>query len=97
VWGMSGGGSHAPACAALLSDLVCAVPSLASPAPYGESGFDYFAGMGELNADAIKLFLKDRGAARRKGAEDREELLHVTPEQLKGLGHHCSPQSTWRR
>lgn len=83
VWGMSGGGPHALACAAVLSDLVCAVSSLASPAPYGESGFDYFAGMGELNADAVKLFLKDRDAARRKGAEDREELLHVTPEQLK--------------
>lgn len=83
VWGISGGGPHVLACAALLPDLVCAAASLTSPAPYGEPGFDYFAGMGERNVEDFKLFLDDRDAARRKTAEDREELLQVTPEQLK--------------
>jgi pimeloyl-ACP methyl ester carboxylesterase len=52
VWGGSGGGPHALACAALLPDLVVAVASLASPAPYGSPGLDYCEGMGEMNAEA---------------------------------------------
>src|SRR5579862_5117750 len=48
VWGISGGGPHAVACAALLGDLVPAVAVLAAAAPWGASGLDYFAGMGEL-------------------------------------------------
>jgi pimeloyl-ACP methyl ester carboxylesterase len=43
---------------------------------------DYFSGMGELNLEDIKLFLSDPEAARRKLAQDREEQLEVTPEQL---------------
>jgi pimeloyl-ACP methyl ester carboxylesterase len=34
MWGLSGGGPHVLACAALLPDLVAAAASLASPAPY---------------------------------------------------------------
>ena len=45
VWGISGGGPHAIACAALLGDLVPAVAVLASSAPWGAEGLDYFAGM----------------------------------------------------
>ena len=51
VWGISGGGPHALACAALLPDLVPAVGGLASIAPWGAVGLDYFAGMGELNVE----------------------------------------------
>src|SRR5690242_3662643 len=46
VWGISGGGPHAIACAALLPDLVPAVAVLASIAPWGAEGLDYFEGMG---------------------------------------------------
>jgi pimeloyl-ACP methyl ester carboxylesterase len=42
--GASGGGPHALACAALLSDRVIAAVTFASPAPYTEA-FDWFAGM----------------------------------------------------
>src|ERR1700733_4364483 len=35
TWGVSGGGPHVLACAALLPDLVAAAASLASLAPYG--------------------------------------------------------------
>src|SRR5207344_1348185 len=66
VWGISGGGPHALACAALLPDLVSAVGSLASLAPYGAPGLDYFAGMGQSNADDIQLYLSDPAAAREK-------------------------------
>ena len=50
--GTSGGGPHVLACAALLPDLVAAPASLASPAPWGAEGLDYFAGIGEGKAGA---------------------------------------------
>jgi pimeloyl-ACP methyl ester carboxylesterase len=75
VWGISGGGPHAIACAALLEDLVPAVGVLASIAPWGAPGLDYFDGMGELNVEDIKLALEDKVAARAKAEADREEML----------------------
>ena len=39
MWGLSGGGPHVLACAALLPDLVTAVASLASLAPYDAEGW----------------------------------------------------------
>jgi pimeloyl-ACP methyl ester carboxylesterase len=85
IWGISGGGPHALACAALLPDLVRAVGVLASPAPWGAGGLDYFAGMGELNADDIRLFYEDRDAARAKCEQDRFEFLELSAEQLHEL------------
>ncbi len=63
IWGISGGGPYAVASAALLSDLAVAVGVVASLAPYGIDGFDYFDGMGERNAEDIKLFFSGREAA----------------------------------
>jgi pimeloyl-ACP methyl ester carboxylesterase len=80
TWGISGGGPHVLACAALLPDLVTAAASLASPAPYGAEGLDYFAGMGQENVDDFSLFLTDEDAARAKAERDREELLATSPE-----------------
>jgi pimeloyl-ACP methyl ester carboxylesterase len=82
VWGVSGGGPHALACAALLPDLVSAVASLASVAPYGVPELDFFTGMGEDNVEGFQLLIDDPAAARQKTAEDREDLLQVTPELL---------------
>ena len=82
VWGISGGGPHAIACAALLPDLVPAVAVLASPAPWGAEDLDYFDGMGELNVEDTKLLLDDPPAARAKQQEERVEMLEGTPEQL---------------
>ena len=42
MWGISGGTPHVLACAALLPDLTAAVASLASLAPYGAAGLDWF-------------------------------------------------------
>jgi pimeloyl-ACP methyl ester carboxylesterase len=78
TWGISGGGPHVLACAALLPDLVTAAASLASLAPYGADGLDYFDGMGQENADDIRLTLADEASARMKTEKDREELL-ATP------------------
>jgi len=80
VWGFSGGGPYAVACAALLPDLVSAAGVVCSLAPYGAPGLDFFAGMGEDNIDDIKLVLSDPRAAREKLRKDWEEELRVTPD-----------------
>ena len=82
VWGASGGGPHALACAALLPDLVVAVTALCSIAPYGAGGLDYFSGMGKDNVDDIRLYLRDPSAARVKSYQDRLDLLNLSPDQL---------------
>ena len=82
TWGISGGGPHVLACAALLSDLVPAAASLASPAPWGADGLDYFAGMGEMNADDTRLYFQDKEAARVMMESDRVAMLGATPEQV---------------
>src|SRR5690348_5574117 len=51
VWGISGGGPHALACAAQLPDRVVATASLASVAPIDAEGLDWLAGMGEMNLE----------------------------------------------
>jgi pimeloyl-ACP methyl ester carboxylesterase len=82
VWGISGGGPHAIACAALLPDLVPAVAALGSLAPWGAEGLDYFDGMGRENVEDIELLLKDRTAARDKAETDRVDMLAATPETM---------------
>jgi pimeloyl-ACP methyl ester carboxylesterase len=82
VWGISGGGPHAIACAALLPELVPAVAVLASPAPWGAEGLDYFDGMGRENVEDIELTVKDKAAARAKHEEERAEGLAATPETI---------------
>jgi pimeloyl-ACP methyl ester carboxylesterase len=85
IWGISGGGPYALACAALLPDLAVAVAAVASIAPYGVEGFDYFSGMGESNVESLQLFFSDPEAARRDVREGREEILAATPEQFAEL------------
>ena len=83
VWGISGGGPHALACAALLEGRVVAVASLASPAPFNAAGLDYFAGMGDMNVEDTKLMLDDADAARAKNDADRVTLLAATPDGIR--------------
>lgn len=85
TWGISGGGPHVLACAALLQDLVPAAASLASPAPWGADGLDYFAEMGEMNADNTRLYVEDKKAARVKLENDRVAMLGATAEQVGGI------------
>ncbi len=82
VWGISGGGPHAIACAALLGDLVPAVAVLASIAPWGAEGLDYFDGMGRENVEDMQLLMRDRDAARAKTEQDRLEALAASPKTL---------------
>jgi pimeloyl-ACP methyl ester carboxylesterase len=85
MWGISGGGPHLLACAALLPDLVTAAASLASLAPSGAEGLDWFDGMGQDNADDFKLQQNDKVAARAKLETEREETIAASGEDLAGL------------
>jgi pimeloyl-ACP methyl ester carboxylesterase len=82
TWGISGGGPHALASAALLPGLVVAAASLAGPAPFSAEGLDWFDGMGQDNADDFKLESEDKAAARVKIEKDREEVLATSAEDL---------------
>jgi pimeloyl-ACP methyl ester carboxylesterase len=82
IWGISGGGAHALACAALLPDLVVAAASLAGLAPYPAEGLDCFEGMGLDNVDDFQLFMNDNTAARVKMEKDREQFLAASAEDL---------------
>jgi len=82
VWGMSGGGPYALASAALLTGRVVAVGILASPAPFGAQGLDYFAGMEQANIDDTNLMLEDEAAARASLGPEREAMLTLQPDEL---------------
>ena len=82
VWGVSGGGPHALACAALLPSLIVAAAVLAPPAPYPVEGLDWFAGMGEDNVAETRAALKSREAHEQSVEASAAKLLGATPETL---------------
>jgi pimeloyl-ACP methyl ester carboxylesterase len=62
TWGISGGGPHALAVAALLPERCAAAAALAPVAPWDVEGLDYFEGMGEDNVEEFRLALNDPDA-----------------------------------
>ena len=82
VWGFSGGGPHALACGALLDDLVAAVATIGSPAPFDAPGLDLSAGWPDEAQEDHALFLSDRAAWERQGEQQREELLAMSAGEL---------------
>jgi pimeloyl-ACP methyl ester carboxylesterase len=82
VWGISGGGPHALAAAALLPDRIAAAASLAACAPYDADGLDWLAGMGELNVEEFGVIFQGEEAHRASMERQREELLAARPEDL---------------
>ncbi|WP_412538888.1 alpha/beta hydrolase [Longispora sp. K20-0274] len=62
VFGVSGGGPHALACAALLPDRVTRAGTLASLAPRDAAGLDWTAGMAELNQVSAHAAARGRDA-----------------------------------
>jgi len=62
VMGHSGGGGHALACAALLSERVIGAVSVSGLAPYGAQGLDWFAGMGPAGAAELRAAAGGRAA-----------------------------------
>ena len=55
IWGGSGGGPHALACAAALPQRVSRCASVVGPAPFDAVGLDWFAGMSEGNVKEFRL------------------------------------------
>lgn len=74
VWGFSGGGPHALACAALLPERVTAAAILGGVAPYDAEGLDYFAGTGEFNIEDTKLLQSDPVRWEKKNLEEIQEM-----------------------
>ena len=85
VWGISGGGPHALAAAALLPDRVIAIAALASVAPYDAEGLDFTEGMGEQNVEEMAAIFEGEDVHRASMEKQRHELLSATPEQLVDL------------
>ena len=82
VWGVSGGGPHALACAALLGDRVAAAASLAGVAPYGADGLGWMDGMGVENIREFGLTLDGREALEPYLRDQAAELSAAGPDDL---------------
>ena len=81
-WGISGGGPHVLACAALCDERLTAVASLAAVAPWDSEGLDWLAGMGESNVDEFDAVLAGETALRPLLERDRAEMLAAAPSDL---------------
>jgi pimeloyl-ACP methyl ester carboxylesterase len=81
-WGISGGGPHVLACAALCDERLVAVASLAAVAPYEADGLDWLAGMGEENHVEFGKTLAGESVLRPYLTEQRASLLQAKPEEL---------------
>lgn len=92
TWGISGGGPHALACAALAPDLVAAAACLAGPAPFDAENFDWTAGMGEANVVEHAAAVKGEPVLRPLLEEEAAAMLAGGAEGLKeGLETLLSP------
>jgi pimeloyl-ACP methyl ester carboxylesterase len=91
MWGLSGGGPHVLACAALLPDLVTAAAALGSCAPFEAEGLDWFAGMGSAVTAAYRQVFTDPAAARAAMDERRKKPWL----RRQRTWSSCSPHS-WR-
>jgi pimeloyl-ACP methyl ester carboxylesterase len=86
-WGWSGGGPHALACAALLSDRCRGVATLAGVAPSQAPELDFLAGMGEDNVEEFRLAFKGREVLVPALEEMGQTFRDVTGAQiLEALG-----------
>jgi pimeloyl-ACP methyl ester carboxylesterase len=84
VEGGSGGGPHALACGALLSDRVVGVGCLAGVAPYPAEGLEWLEGMGQGNLDEFAAALGGREALEPFLREQADEILAAGPGELVG-------------
>jgi pimeloyl-ACP methyl ester carboxylesterase len=80
--GMSGGGPHTLACAALLQGRCLAAASIAGIAPYKSDGLDFMAGMGPENVTEFSLTLQGADALTPYLEKEAEPLREITGEQI---------------
>jgi pimeloyl-ACP methyl ester carboxylesterase len=82
TWGVSGGGPHALAIAALLPERVAAAAALAPVAPFEADGLDFYEGMGQQNIDDFATVLAGEEEHFAAVERNREQLLTASPEDL---------------
>jgi pimeloyl-ACP methyl ester carboxylesterase len=82
TWGMSGGGPHALACAALLGDRVAAAAVFASAAPADQPDLDFPAGMGEENVVEFAAAMEGEDKLRPMHEEWVAQMRAATPEDV---------------
>jgi pimeloyl-ACP methyl ester carboxylesterase len=80
--GMSGGGPHSLACAALLPGRCLAAASVAGVAPYDAAGLDFLAGMGPENVTEFSLTVQGADALTPYLEQEAAPLREVTGEQV---------------
>jgi pimeloyl-ACP methyl ester carboxylesterase len=85
TWGISGGGPHALACAALCGDRLVAAASLAGVAPYEAEGLDWTSGMGAENLEEFGLVVQGEAAVEPYLERVREHLLETGPAEILAI------------
>jgi pimeloyl-ACP methyl ester carboxylesterase len=83
TWGISGGGPHALACAALLGDRVAAAASLAGVASFDAPGLNYFRGMGQDNIVEFGLAMGGREHIEPFVQAAAGEMLSASPAEIR--------------
>jgi pimeloyl-ACP methyl ester carboxylesterase len=78
VYGVSGGGPHALACAALLGERVTRTAVHVGVAPTDDPDFDFFAGMAEINVESF-VVLRDDPASYRAHLTPQVEAIKADP------------------
>lgn len=90
--GVSGGGPHGLACAAVLPDRVAAVASVADVAPFRARGLNYFDGMGDANLIEFGLAMAGREQLEPFCAAAAEQMLATGPDGvLEAMASLVSP------
>jgi len=84
-WGISGGGPHVLACAALCDERCAAVASLAAVAPYEADELDWYEGMGQENWDEFGAALAGEETLRAFLAPIREHHLRIEPHEVVSI------------
>lgn len=88
VTGGSGGGPHALAVAARLGDRVVGVECVVCPAPYDAEGFDWFAGMDQVNISEFGWALDgEETLVRELTREARDMLARMDADPARTLEH----------
>lgn len=81
-WGISGGGPHVLACAALCDERLVAVASLAAVAPYEADGLDWLEGMGQDNIDEFGAVLAGPDELQSFLDAGRKQMLAATADAM---------------
>lgn len=82
TWGISGGGAHVLACAALLPNRVVAASCLSGLAPFDAVDIDFLGGMGEMNVEEFSAAMSGEEELTKYVLANVDELRNATPEAV---------------